>query len=107
MATEIKNPTIIETPEIGITTDIAEKISNAFAKWWSVVVWNDDIHTYEFVINCLMQVIGCTMEQGFKHADTIHTLGKSIVAQETQERAELYYEQLIELGLSTTIERDS
>ncbi len=107
MTTEVIEPAIIEKPDIGTISDISEKIGNAFAKWWSVIVWNDDVHSYEYVIAVLMRVTGCTAEQGFKHADTIHHLGKSIVAQETQEKAELYYEQLIELELSATIERNS
>src|SRR3954452_5900724 len=101
MATEV-----IE-PKIDHTTDIADKISHAFAKYWNVVLWNDDVHSYEFVIVSLMQIIGCSMEEAFKHADTVHHHGKSIVASETQEVAELYYEQLIALGLTATLERNS
>lgn len=110
MATEIKEPEVIVPAITPIHTpgiSIANKISNAFAKYWSVVVWNDDVHTYEYVIISLMAVVGCTEEEGLKFADTIHHEGKCIVASETQEKAELYQAQLIELELTATIERNS
>ena len=48
---------------------------------WRVIVFDDDIHTFEEVILQLMKAIGCTPEQGYQHALTIHTEGKDCVYQ--------------------------
>ena len=85
--------------------NIEEKVRSAFEKSWNVVVWNDDIHTFKYVIDVLMQIIGISEGDAFKHAHTIHTAGKSIVATATRERAELYYEQLVECELTVTLEK--
>lgn len=85
--------------------DLEERMRNAFAKHWNVVVWNDDIHTFDYVIEVLMKIVGINESDAFKHAHTIHTAGKSIVATTTQERAELYHEQLIECELTVTLEK--
>src|SRR4051812_27669331 len=103
METEVKEPEI-QTPTISPThtpdTSIADKISNAFAKYWNVVVWNDDVHTFPYVIIALMQVVGCSEDEASQHAERIHTEGKSVVASETQEKAELYHGQLTALELT-------
>lgn len=48
---------------------------------WRVIVFDDDIHTFEEVILQLMKAIGCTPEKGYEHALTIHTEGKDCVYQ--------------------------
>lgn len=48
---------------------------------WSVIVFDDDIHTFEEVIIQLMKAIGCTPQKGYEHALTIHTEGKDCVYQ--------------------------
>ncbi len=48
---------------------------------WSVIVFDDDIHTFEEVILQLMKAIGCSPETGYQHALTIHTEGKDCVFQ--------------------------
>ncbi len=89
------------------TDDVATKIENAFAKYWNVIVWNDDIHTYEYVIEVLMTVLGINENEAFNHADTIHHKGKSIVLSTTQEKAEHYCVLIKELELGCTVERNS
>jgi ATP-dependent Clp protease adaptor protein ClpS len=105
----VYTPTLPEMPGIQYIPkdDIAEKIKNAFAKYWNVVVWNDDVHTYAYVIAVLMAVLGINENDAFKHADTINNKGKSIVITTTQEKAEHYCAQIKEFELGCTIERDS
>ena len=42
-----------------------------------------------------------------KHMLEVHELGRSVVATETRERAELYHQQLQAHGLSVTLEPNS
>ena len=44
-----------------------------------VIVYNDNYHTFEQVVNQLMKAIKCSEQTGFYHALTIHEKGKSIV----------------------------
>ena len=46
---------------------------------WRVILFDDDIHTFEDVILQLMKATGCSEQQGEKHAWTVHTLGKDLV----------------------------
>lgn len=44
-----------------------------------VVVFNDNYHTFDDVINQVMKAINCSEETAFYHANTIHTKGQSDV----------------------------
>ena len=44
-----------------------------------VVVFNDNYHTFDQVINQLMKATKCSEETAFYHANTIHTKGQSTV----------------------------
>ena len=48
---------------------------------WRVILFDDDVHTFEDVILQLMKAVGCTPEQGYQHALTVHTEGKDCVYQ--------------------------
>ena len=94
----------IETlPEI--QEDAKEKIEEAFEKGWNVIVWNDPINLMTYVVFVLMKVLAFTKEKATKHMLEVHQKGKSIVATETREKAELYYQQIQAHGLTVTIEQ--
>lgn len=102
MSTQTIDPTTITTP--GTTISIEEAVRLAFAPNWNVILWNDAIHTFANVIDALCLVLGISPEDAHKHAEAVHTQGKSIVASTTQEKAELYAEGLKVYGLTVTIE---
>jgi ATP-dependent Clp protease adaptor protein ClpS len=93
----------IDTPEIEIKelTDIDE----AFAKGWNVIVWNDHVNLMSYVVFVFRRVLGFSDEKAKKHMLEVHHQGKSCVATETREKAELYWQQLQQFGLRTTLER--
>ena len=82
-----------------------EKIEGAFEKSWNVIVWNDPVNLMSYVVFVFMKVLGFTKEKAAKHMLQVHHLGKSIVATESREKAELYYQQIQAHGLSVTIEQ--
>ncbi len=44
-----------------------------------VILFNDDWHTFDEVINQLIKAINCTFEKARDHAFEVHVKGKSIV----------------------------
>ena len=71
---------------------------------WRVILFDDDIHTFEEVILQLMKAVGCTAEQGYEHALTVHTQGKDCVYQGEFEECFRVQGVLREIQLVTEIE---
>jgi len=84
-----------------------EKVELAFDKGWNVIVWNDPINLMTYVVFVFMKVLGFSKEKATRHMLQVHKQGKSLVATETRERAELYYHQIQSCGLTVTLERNS
>jgi len=82
-----------------------EKVQEAFEKSWNVIVWNDPVNLMSYVVFVFMKVLAFTKEKATRHMLEVHEQGKSCVATETRERAELYYQQLQSYGLKVTIEQ--
>ena len=66
----------LENKPIG-DVDVAEDISIGLES--KVVLFNDDWHTFDEVINQLIKAINCSYEQARGHAFEVHVKGKSIV----------------------------
>ncbi len=71
---------------------------------YNVVLWNDDDHTYAYVIAMMMQVFGHTFERGYQIAKTVDTQGKAIVLTTTLEHAELKRDQIHAFGRDEEID---
>ena len=81
-----------------------EKIKDAFEKNWQVVVWNDPVNLMNYVVFVFMKVLAFSKEKANKHMLEVHHQGRSVVAVETREKAELYHQQIQAHGLSVTLE---
>ncbi|HXG48488.1 MAG TPA: ATP-dependent Clp protease adapter ClpS [Methylomirabilota bacterium] len=84
-----------------------EKVREAFDRGWNVIVWNDPVNLMSYVVFVFMRVLGFNKEKATHHMLEVHCKGKSIVATETRERAELYHQQIQAHGLQVTLERVS
>ena len=82
-----------------------EKVESAFEKGWNVIVWNDPVNLMTYVVFVFMKVLAFSKEKATKHMLEVHHQGKSCVATETREKAELYQQQLQGYGLMVTIEQ--
>ncbi len=60
-----------------------------------IIVFNDDFHTFEFVIKVLSTVFRISAERAFSHANEIHENGQAIVWSGSREVGELKIEQLM------------
>jgi len=68
---------------------------------WRVIVRNDDHNTFDHVAFTLARYIpGVSVPDGYTIADKIHFTGQALVWSGLRERAELYWEQLSEAGLT-------
>lgn len=65
---------------------------------YHVILWNDDDHSYEYVILMLMKLFGHQPEQGFQMAKEVDTRGRVIVLTTTLEHAELKRDQIHAFG---------
>jgi ATP-dependent Clp protease adaptor protein ClpS len=65
---------------------------------YNVVLWDSDVHSYEYVEKMLRELFGHTAEQAHKMAETVDTQGKVIVFTTTKEHAELKRDQIQAYG---------
>ena len=70
---------------------------------YHVVLWNDDDHSYEYVIAMLMELFGYPPEKGFQMAKEVDTQGRVIVLTTTREHAELKRDQIHAYGRDALI----
>ncbi len=70
---------------------------------YHVVLWNDDDHSYEYVISMLMKLFGYPLEKGFQMAKEVDTQGRVIVLTTAKEHAELKRDQIHSYGKDALI----
>lgn len=72
---------------------------------YHVVLWDDDDHTYEYVIRMLKELFGHPAEKGFQIAQQVDRGGKAICLTTTREHAELKRDQIHAFGRDPLIAR--
>ena len=84
---------------------VAEELdvfNNTFAS--KVILFNDNIHTFDDVISQLIKAIGCTSGRAEAYAWEVHTKGKACVFVGEIEKCLRVSSILEEIGLHTQIE---
>ena len=71
---------------------------------YSLVVWNDEVNTFEWVIETLVEVCGHSTEQAEQCAYIIHFQGKYAVKNGTYEDLKPQCDAITERGIGATIE---
>lgn len=72
---------------------------------WNVIVWDDPVNLMSYVVYVLEKVFGYNRSLATKLMLEVHNEGKSLVATEEREQAELHAHQLHTYGLQATIRR--
>jgi len=85
--------------------DVEDKLKEAFARGWSVVVWNDPVNLMDYVVYVFKTVLKMNEKDASRHMWEVHQNGKSAVAQETREKSELIVHRLRGFGLNATLEQ--
>ena len=83
---------------IAVEPKTEPKTQTRKAPLYNVVLWNDDYHTYDYVILMLQKLFGYPVEQGFQMARTVDTQGKVIVYTGAYEPAEFKRDQIQAFG---------
>jgi ATP-dependent Clp protease adaptor protein ClpS len=82
-----------------------------------VILWNDDDHSYPYVVRMLQQLFGHPSSRGYRLAEEVDKRGRAVVLTTTLEHAELKRDQIHAFGkdelvdlclgsMSATIEPD-
>ncbi len=72
---------------------------------YNVILWNDDDHTYDYVIAMMKELFAHPPEKGYQIAKEVDTQGRAVVLTTTKEHAELKREQIHAYGKDDLIDR--
>lgn len=70
----------------------------------TLIVWNDEVNTFEWVIETLVEICGHTLEQAEQCAIIIDSKGKYAVKEGSFEQLKPMCEAIIDRGIGCTIE---
>ena len=71
---------------------------------FSLIVWNDEVNTFEWVIQTLIDICDHTEEQAEQCAMLIHTKGKYAVKQGDYDTLKPMCDAITERGINATLE---
>lgn len=69
-----------------------------------LVVWNDDVHTFDFVIQSLVEICGHDLTQAEQCTYIVHFNGKCAVKSGSLKKLKPMYRKLLNRGLTATLE---
>lgn len=72
---------------------------------YNVILWDDNDHTYEYVIELAQTLFHKTWDEGYQAAKEVDTTGRVILLTTTREHAELKQEQVHAFGRDARLER--
>jgi ATP-dependent Clp protease adaptor protein ClpS len=81
-------------------TDILTVTDNLFC----IIVWNDEVNTFEWVIETLIKICGHSEEQAEQCAMIIHTKGQYAVKEGSYDNLKPMCDAITERGIGATIE---
>jgi ATP-dependent Clp protease adaptor protein ClpS len=82
----------------------AEDILTDTTDSFQIVVWNDDVNTFEWVIETLIEICGHSPEQAEQCAYIIHYQGKYAVKNGTYEDLRPMCDAILDRGINATLE---
>ncbi|TXI32930.1 MAG: ATP-dependent Clp protease adaptor ClpS [Niabella sp.] len=80
------------------------ELLTAVASTCQLIVWNDDVNTFEWVIDTLMDVCGHSFEQAEQCSLFIHYKGKYAVKEGEFEDLKPMCDAILERGINATVE---
>ncbi len=83
-----------------VDIDVMEEAVDPF----HLVIWNDDVNTFEWVIESLMEVCKHTYEQAEQCAYIIHYKGKYAVKHGSYDELKPMCDAITERGINATVE---
>lgn len=74
-------------------------------KPWNVLLFNDDVHSFDEVILQVQKATGCSLERAVQITWTAHTEGQAVAYTGVLERCEIVAAKLQEIRLNVRIEK--
>jgi ATP-dependent Clp protease adaptor protein ClpS len=87
-------------PQLEEDTDVLTTLDEPY----SLIVWNDEVNTFEWVIETLVEVCGHSTEQAEQCAYIIHFQGKYAVKQGSYDELKPQCDAITDRGIGATIE---
>jgi ATP-dependent Clp protease adaptor protein ClpS len=87
-------------PQLAEDTDVLTTLDEPY----SLIVWNDEVNTFEWVIETLVEVCGHSTEQAEQCAYIIHFQGKYAVKQGSYDELKPQCDAITDRGIGATIE---
>ena len=72
---------------------------------WQVILFNDDVHSFDEVILQVQKATGCSLERAVEITYTAHTEGQAVCFGGPLERCEMVAAKLQEIRLRVSIDR--
>lgn len=91
-----KKPGVIEKPSVEVEVEESHP--------WKLILFNDDIHTFDEVINQLIKALRCNTHKAEELTLQVHNKGKAVVFEGTFEECFEKNSILLEIQLITEIE---
>ena len=86
----------ITSEDVDVATSVDEPCN--------LIVWNDDVNTFEWVIETLVEVCGHSEEQAEQCAYLIHFQGKCAVKKGEYEKLKAMCDKITDRGIGATVE---
>ncbi|MEM0997369.1 MAG: ATP-dependent Clp protease adaptor ClpS [Bacteroidota bacterium] len=88
----------IQTPGTKEKEVVQEEVVTVHVPQYHVVLLDDDHHTYDYVIEMLMDIFGHSVDTGYQMACEVDAAGRVIVFTTHKDRAELKRDQIHAYG---------
>lgn len=72
---------------------------------WQVLLFNDEVHTFDEVILQIQKATGCSLERAFELTFMVHNNGKALVYVGEKDKCERVAAILNQIQLTTTVEK--
>ena len=92
----LNNPKTVQWEDTDVLT--------AYDEPCSLIVWNDEVNTFEWVIETLIEVCGHSVEQAEQCAMLIHTKGKYAVKRGSYDDLKPLCDAITDRGIGATVE---
>jgi ATP-dependent Clp protease adaptor protein ClpS len=97
----------VAEPLVAPDRSVEEKEKDSLEPGWMVICWNDPVNMMDYVTHVFQKVFGWTRQKAEFHMWQVHNEGKSVLAQETMEKAEFYVHELQKYSLHASMEKAS
>jgi ATP-dependent Clp protease adaptor protein ClpS len=91
-------------PNIQTNLKVETDLLTSLEETCSLIVWNDEVNTFEWVIETLVEVCGHSYEQAEQCAYIIHHQGKYAVKKGSYDDLKPQCDAITERGINATVE---